>query len=314
MEKFENVDVSVIITTYNRLHYLPRAIDSCKNTFCKTEIIVIDDGSTDGTWDWLQQQDVISFKQNNQGQTYAINKGVAEARGKYIRFLDSDDFLEDGIIDQQFQCAETTGAELIYSRIDNYYEKEKSIVRAPEINQWEDFMEVQLSSRYGSLSFGMLFKSEYVKLIPRRPDFALREDRMFLLEYALLNPTVKFVEGCAGYWVKHESQMQGNYEGMRSNVANWQHVNIFKKILSKLEEKGELTVARKKAATTVLWPLSTWIAKKYPHEALAVYKWIKELDTDFVPFEKGILLKTYQTFGFKWTQRILRLRRILLNR
>src|SRR4051812_30413827 len=98
------IDVSVVIPTYNRLWCLPRAINSCLNTQCNTEIIVVDDGSTDGTWEWLQQQPgLVIIKQLNQGQTYAVNKGTSVAKGKYIRFLDSDDFLYPGIIDKQYQ-------------------------------------------------------------------------------------------------------------------------------------------------------------------------------------------------------------------
>lgn len=60
------IDISIIIPTYNRLWSLPRAIESCREASCSVEIIVIDDGSTDGTWQWLQQQDgLISLKQNN---------------------------------------------------------------------------------------------------------------------------------------------------------------------------------------------------------------------------------------------------------
>jgi glycosyltransferase involved in cell wall biosynthesis len=136
-----NVDVSVIISTYNRLWCLPRAIESCRGTNCITEIIVVDDGSTDGTWEWLKQQtSVKSLYQKNQGQTYAINLGVAHTSGKYVRFLDSDDFLANGTIDKQFLYAEDTQADLVYSRVDIYNEKDKKITRSPELKRlWKSF-------------------------------------------------------------------------------------------------------------------------------------------------------------------------------
>ena len=81
-------DVSIIIPTYNRLWCLPRAIESCRHTICVSEIIVVDDGSDDGTWSWLQtQSDIKSVRQENQGQTYALNHGFSFASGKYIRGL-----------------------------------------------------------------------------------------------------------------------------------------------------------------------------------------------------------------------------------
>jgi len=111
------MDVSVIIPTYNRLWCLAKAIDSCRNTKCQTEIIVVDDGSTDGTWDWLQKQEgLIAIRQENQGQTYAINNGFSVAKGKYIRFLDSDDYLCEGIIDKQYQKAIETDLERLIIR------------------------------------------------------------------------------------------------------------------------------------------------------------------------------------------------------
>ncbi|RYE55899.1 MAG: glycosyltransferase, partial [Sphingobacteriales bacterium] len=245
-------DVSIIIPSYNRIWCLPRAIESCRDTNCKTEIIVVDDGSNDGTLTWLEKQDnLVIISQKNQGQTYAVNAGTQIATGKYIRFLDSDDFLEKGIIDKQFQAAENANADLVYSRVDGYVEEEQRLIEYPEITEWPDFFEVQLSAGYGSHFLGMQFRTELVLQTPRRPEFALREDRIFLLEYCLLNPVIAFVPGRAGYWVKHGEQMQGNYNGMASQVANWQHYNIFKKILKVLEERNELTVPRKKAAATI---------------------------------------------------------------
>ncbi len=309
------IDVSVITPSYNRLWSLPRAINSCRGTSCKTEIIVVDDGSTDGTFEWLRDQiDIKSYWQTNQGQTYAINLGVSYATGKYIRFLDSDDFLAEGIIDQQFAAAEQNDADLVYSGVDIFDETTKENIKSPKLTAWDDFMEVQLGNSYGSHFLGMLFKTELVKKVPRRPDFAFREDRMFLLEYGLLDPKTVWLDAVAGYWVKHTEQMQANYRGLKSQVTNWQHLNIYKKILSELDKTGRLTQARKNAACTALWPLAHWIAIDHPEEAAAVVDWIYQLNPGFQVPEKGVLGNLYKKIGFKNTERLLNLRRKLLFR
>jgi len=309
------MDVSIIIPAFNRLWCLPRAIESCRGAVCEIEIIVVDDGSTDGTWEWLMQQPAIKpLRQTNQGQTYAINNGTACAVGKYIRFLDSDDFLAEGIIDKQFNAAESAQADLVYSRVDLYDDASKEISISYEIEPWADFLEVQLGSGYGSHFLGMLFKTKLVKQIPRRPDFAFREDRMFLLEYGLTNPKTVMVEGCAGYWVTHADQMQANYRGWKSQVTNWQHLHIYKKILAELEIRGELTQKRKNAACTVLWPLAHWIAVDYLNEAREVVDWIYKLNPEFKPLERNLLGILYRNLGFKGTEQLLKLRRKLLLR
>lgn len=313
MQGDAKIDVSVIIPAYNRLWCLPRAVDSCRNTSCKTQIIVVDDGSTDGTWEWLNSQpDLIAIRQENQGQTYAINNGVSRATGKYIRFLDSDDFLYPGVIDKQYQKAEETSADLVYSKVNNYDQETGKITDFPDMEPWTDFMEVQLGSGYGGHFLGMLFRTEWVRKTPRRPDFAFREDRMFLLEYGLLEPKITFADGCAGYWVIHKGQMQGNYSGWKAQVTNWQHIHIYKKILGELERKGQLTINRKKAAATVLWPLAHWMARDYLSDAAEIVKWIFELDPDFQVPEKGLLSTLYKKIGFKRTEQLLRLRRAFI--
>ncbi len=87
--------VSVIIPTYNRRAYVQEAIDSVlAQTYTDYEIIVIDDGSTDGTGEALRERygDKIIYEwQENQGESVARNRGIALAQGEYIAFLDSDD-------------------------------------------------------------------------------------------------------------------------------------------------------------------------------------------------------------------------------
>lgn len=308
------MDVSIIIPTYNRLWCLPKAVDSCRHTQCQTEIIVVDDGSTDGTWEWLETQtDVVAIRQPNQGQTWAINRGTAIAKGQYIRFLDSDDFLCSGTIDRQFESAIVTGTKLVYSRVDAMYYSSGKIVENPEPPLWDDFLAIQLGEGYGSHFLGMLFHRELVEKVPRRPDFAYREDRMFLLEVGLLNPKLAHVPGCAGYWVQHDRQMQGNYQGMKAVATNWQHLNIYKRILGELSQRGELTERRCKAACNVLWPLAHWIAYTHADEACEVVEWIYRLNPDFQPPEPGLLGKFYSHLGFYNTEKVLYLRRTILS-
>lgn len=85
--------VSVIIPTYNRGHVLKRAIDSVLGqTFKNFEILVINDGSTDGTDKILEEYQYVRVTNSSQmGVSHARNLGIRQSKGKWICFLDSDD-------------------------------------------------------------------------------------------------------------------------------------------------------------------------------------------------------------------------------
>ena len=86
--------ISVIIPTYNRKHTLQRAIDSVlAQTFKPFEIIIVDDGSKDGTKEWLllNYPSVQYIHQPNNGVSSARNKGIQISQGSWIALLDSDD-------------------------------------------------------------------------------------------------------------------------------------------------------------------------------------------------------------------------------
>ncbi len=90
--------VSVVIPTHNRLKYLKEAIASVKGqTFDNWELIIVDDCSSDGTWEWLlelKDPQVQVFRQNQQSfRSGACNRGLAEAVGEFIMFFDDDDRL-----------------------------------------------------------------------------------------------------------------------------------------------------------------------------------------------------------------------------
>jgi glycosyltransferase involved in cell wall biosynthesis len=93
----QNSFFSVVITTYNRAVLLKRAVESLiAQTEKDWEAIIIDDGSTDDTYDqikpYLDSYPQIQYrKQSNQGTVSAKNAGIDLAHGKFIAFLDSDD-------------------------------------------------------------------------------------------------------------------------------------------------------------------------------------------------------------------------------
>ena len=86
--------ISVIIPTFNRKYVLQRAIESVVNqTRPPIETIVVDDGSTDGTKDWLVNSfpSIRYIYQDNKGVSFARNRGIEVSKGSWVSFLDSDD-------------------------------------------------------------------------------------------------------------------------------------------------------------------------------------------------------------------------------
>ena len=112
-----NPIVSVVIPTYNRATEVRNAIESVLGqTVADTEIIVVDDGSTDDTGKVVTGAfgvRVRYFAQTNQGVSAARNRGIAEARGEWIAFLDSDDLWERDKLEWQLKALERYGSQCL---------------------------------------------------------------------------------------------------------------------------------------------------------------------------------------------------------
>lgn len=92
-ESGKNPLISVIIPTYNRLELLRETVQSVRNqTFHDFELIVVNDGSSDGTAQWLESQEWLRHvNQKNSGIATSRNRGAAMAKGQWLAFLDHDD-------------------------------------------------------------------------------------------------------------------------------------------------------------------------------------------------------------------------------
>jgi len=113
--------ISVVIPTFNRMRQVQAALRSVlAQTYPRYEVIIVDDGSTDGTGQALQtlisQEErngkrIRCFFQTNQGQSVARNVGIKEARGELIAFLDSDDVWLPDKLECQLRALEHFGNE-----------------------------------------------------------------------------------------------------------------------------------------------------------------------------------------------------------
>ncbi len=103
---------SVIIPSYNQREYLEEAIRSVQNQTTPVQLIVVDDGSIDGSYD-ISRNLAFTVRQVNKGLASARNTGIMHARGDYLLFLDADDTLEPTCIEQMTKVAEETGADII---------------------------------------------------------------------------------------------------------------------------------------------------------------------------------------------------------
>ena len=109
-------NVSVCIPTYNREHLLKETLDSVfAQTYKDFEVVIVDDGSTDGTKEMLRQRGykVRYFWQKNQGESASRNKLIELAQGKYITFIDSDDLLFPRAVEELVKTIEKYGPDII---------------------------------------------------------------------------------------------------------------------------------------------------------------------------------------------------------
>lgn len=146
----KNELISIIIPAYNNEKYIGKCIESVLNqTYQNIEIIIINDCSTDNTEDvihkYLIKDDRISYyrNENNIGVGYTRNKGIELAKGKYIYFLDSDDYIEPNAIfdlynvikeDDSFSSTtsgfkEINGESMIYRRT----KEELDLLQSPSV-------------------------------------------------------------------------------------------------------------------------------------------------------------------------------------
>ena len=155
--------VSIIVPVYNAEKYLCKCIDSILNqTYKNIEVILINDGSTDNSGkicDEYRQKDkrVVVKHIKNSGPSVARNIGIEIARGQYIQFVDSDDYVElqmtEKLIQEMSEGVQLVicGYKLLYLSDDNVVIEER---KPPKVGKYEKMEFIK--------NFGVLFKENFI--------------------------------------------------------------------------------------------------------------------------------------------------------
>jgi glycosyltransferase involved in cell wall biosynthesis len=187
--------ISVIIPSYNCEKYICHAIDSVLAQNLKNlEILVIDDFSTDGTVKLLEQkyknnsQVKVFIQEKNKKQGATRNKGLDEAKGKYIFFLDSDDWLEIGCLAHLASISEKYATEITACGVNKVWENGKKEFYhgyAFSCDDKNETLNYLADYRIGTIVWNKLYSKELIEKNKLR--FAVpyeHEDVMFSIQAA----------------------------------------------------------------------------------------------------------------------------------
>ena len=213
--------VSVIIPVYKAERFIHRCIDSLLNqTFTDFEIILIDDGSPDGSGkicdEYAYKYSFIrSFHTKNGGVSSARNYGITKAQGEWICFVDSDDFVTENYLEYFFRTGELQSNHLYVQKGFYTYDSRS---KKTEYRGITGDIPLYGANSFIQGEFNHILNSPWMKLFNRQrikdnslmfdTDLSLGEDHIFVLDYLLSNKVtgVKIVEGSGYRYVKFENE------------------------------------------------------------------------------------------------------------
>ena len=256
--------VSIVVPIYNAEQYLRRCVDSILNQeYTDFELLLVNDGSTDASGDICEEygdQDprVIVIQKENTGVSDSRNRALDRARGKYLQFLDSDDWITPDATRLFVRAAEEYGCDMVISdfyRVVGERLSTKGDIEEEGVLTREEFaahmMENPADFYYGVL-WNKLYRRDIVEEHNLRMDTDINwcEDFMFNLEYIRYAKVFYALHAPIYYYVKRKGSLasQGinisKTVKMKLNVFEYYN-NFYKHVLEEEDyEKNRLQVYR----------------------------------------------------------------------
>lgn len=206
---------SIVIPVYQAKEYVGRCVDSwLAQTETDLELILVDDGSTDGSGelcDKLTEKDlrIRVLHQENAGVSAARNAGMREAGGEFLLFTDSDDYVAPDYLEKMSRCQRQTDSDLVLCGFHHLYDG-ADILKIPgktESYRMEEFSEVFLElyeKSYLNMPWNKLFRRELMGSFDS--SLSLGEDLLFNLDYLRRCRRVAVLAEPLCYYIQEESR------------------------------------------------------------------------------------------------------------
>lgn len=191
-----NIKISVIVPCYNIESYLPRCIESIlAQTYKNLEVILISDGSTDGTDEVIREyakkdSRIIPIFKQNSGVSDTRNRGLDMATGDYIGFVDGDDYIEPEMYETLLKNAIENDADISHcgyqmvfpSRVDYYYNTGKKVIQ----DNKKGIIDIIVGDYVEPSPCIKIYRKNIVNNLRMPPDIKINEDVIFNF-YAFVN-------------------------------------------------------------------------------------------------------------------------------
>lgn len=233
-------EVSIIIPVYNNEKYIEKCIHSVLNqTFGELEIIAVNDGSTDDSGKILknlEREDVriILLEQSNQGVAAARNLGVKKATGKYITFVDGDDYLKNDYIEKMYDLAEKESLDMVISGLTYVDESGKELNKIiPGV--YKRLENEEWTFRISAVCSHLYRRELWMKYDVKFQSGERGEDMPISLFFSAVCPRINTIQECGYYYVQHASSAIHNFKGLEKYTLPYKGLDNTSK---KVEEVG----------------------------------------------------------------------------
>lgn len=204
--------ISVVIPAYNAQQYLRETLDCLTvQTLREIEVLVVDDGSVDETPDILREYSakypmIRAIRQENAGVAAARNRGIQEAAGTYIYFLDSDDLIEPDTLEKLYDTAQRHSAELVICKIQNFSRTGTSWQEhAGLLSERETIRTYDYDLLWNYLVGNKLYLTQHLKESGVLfPPLRYSEDGAFNMRYAYCCTRIS---GCPDAWLRYRRRV-----------------------------------------------------------------------------------------------------------
>lgn len=221
------VKVSVIIPVYNSEKYLNKCLDSLVNqTLRDIEIIIVNDGSTDNSEkiikSYLNDSRINYFAQENQGQAAARNRALKLAKGEYIAFVDSDDYVDLNMLEELYNAANSMYDIVVCDFYQTYLNKENIDEYCSIMKKNEGIISCKDYLFAGAGPWNKIYSRKF--LLDNNfsfPEGIVYEDYASIPTLAIYNPKIYYVKKAFLHYVQSEEST------MRATTYRKKFENIF---------------------------------------------------------------------------------------